>query len=359
MNDFAKRFERQTRFTQLGLRGQEQLQTARVLVVGCGALGGALAQSLVRSGIGHLVIVDRDVVEESNLPRQVLFETRHAHEHVEKAIAARETLEKIGGPTRIDAHAEHLDADNVERFVAGVDLVLDGTDNLETRYLVNDVCVERSLPWVYGGVVGASGLVMPILPGRGPCLACLFPEPPAAGVLPTCETAGVIQPAVALVAALQAGLALRILATRSSGGTSTDKASGSTSAKAASPLEARLYDLDAWDGHVRELRVERDPDCRCCGKRDFRFLREPSVRRAVSLCGRNTVQVRGARAKPDLERLAVALAPVARDVRRSGAILRFAVDDERYTVFADGRALIEGTDDTDRALALYDRYVGS
>jgi adenylyltransferase/sulfurtransferase len=350
MSDFVKRFERQTRFAPLGLEGQGQLQTARVLVVGCGALGGALAQSLVRSGIGHVVIVDRDVVEESNLPRQVLFTARHAHEHVEKALAARETLLQIGGPTRIDAHAEHLDADNVERFVTGADLVLDGTDNLETRYLVNDVCVERNLPWVYGGVVGASGLVMPILPGRGPCLACLFPEPPPAGVLPTCETAGVIQPAVALVAALQAGLALRILATREI---------GESSASARPSLEPHLYDLDAWDGHVRELRVERDPECRCCAKRDFRFLREPSVRRAVSLCGRNTVQVRGARAKPDLERLAVALAPVARDGRRSGAILRFAVDDERYTVFADGRALIEGTDDTDRALALYDRYVGS
>jgi molybdopterin/thiamine biosynthesis adenylyltransferase len=362
---FEKRFERQVRFSALGRSGQDQLASARVLVVGCGALGGALAQSLVRSGVGEVVIVDRDVVEESNLPRQVLFDARHAHEHVEKALAAKETLDRIGGPTRVEAHAEHLDADNVERFAEGAHLVLDGTDNLETRYLINDVCVERGLPWVYGGVVGASGLVLPVLPGKGPCLACLFPEPPPAGVLPTCETAGVIQPAVALVAALQAGLALRILATRASGATSAERSNekqgdlAHRDADANASLEPRLYDLDAWDGRVRELSVQKDPGCRCCGLRDFRFLREPAVRRAVSLCGRNTVQVRGARAKPDLERLAAALGPVARDVRRSGAILRFAVDDERYTVFADGRALIEGTDDTDRALALYDRYVGS
>jgi adenylyltransferase/sulfurtransferase len=340
---FEKRFERQTRFAPLGARGQAQLGKSRVLIVGCGALGGALAQNLVRSGVGELVIVDRDVVEESNLPRQVLFEERHAKERTEKAAAARETLVRIGGPTRIEAFSEHLDADNVERFVEGAGLVLDGTDNLETRYLLNDVCVERALPWIYGGVVGSNGLVMPVFPGRGPCLACLFPEPPPAGVLPTCETAGVIEPAVALVAALQSGLALRILAR----------------AETEELLEPRLYDMDAWDGRVRELSVARDPACRCCGKRDFCFLHQPAVRRAVSLCGRNTVQVRGARAKPDLARLAVALAPVARDVRQSGAILRFAVDGERYTVFADGRALIEGTDDPDRALALYDRYVGT
>jgi adenylyltransferase/sulfurtransferase len=340
MSGFERRFERQTRFAPLGRAGQLRLEDARVLVVGCGALGGALAQSLTRSGVGQLVIVDRDLVEESNLPRQVLFDARHAAERVEKAVAARETLARIGGPTKIEALVEHVDADNVERLVEGVTLLVDGTDNLETRYLLNDVCVERKLPWVYGGVVGAGGLVMPILPGAGPCLACLFPEPPPAGVLPTCETAGVLQPAVALVAALQAGLALRIIA-------GTEE------------FVPRLYELDAWDGRLRELNVGRDEDCRCCARGEFRYLREPVTRRATSLCGRNTVQVRGTRVKPDLSRLSAALAGVARDVRHQGAILRFSVDDERYTVFADGRALIEGTDDPERALSLYDRYIGT
>jgi len=340
VTNFEKRFERQTRFAQLGREGQARLQRSRVLVVGCGALGGSIAQSLARSGVGELVLVDRDIVEISNLPRQVLFSERHAQQRVEKAIAARETLASIGGPTTITALVEHVDADNVERLIEGAHLVLDGTDNLETRYLVNDVCVERKLPWVYGGVVGSGGLVLPILPNRGPCLACIFPEPPPAGVLPTCETAGVLQPAVALVAALQAGLALRILVERDS-------------------LVPRLVELDAWDGRVRELNVGRDANCRCCARSEFRFLREPVTKRATSLCGRNTVQVRGARVKPDLKRLAEGLAIVARDVRHQGAILRFSVDDERFTVFADGRALIEGTDDLERALTLYDRYVGT
>ena len=232
MNPPGPRFERQTRFAPLGRAGQARLEAARVLVVGCGALGGAVAQNLARSGIGRIVLVDRDVVEESNLPRQVLFEDRHARERTEKAVAARESLARIGGPTQVEAFVEHVDADNVERLVRDADLVVDGTDNLETRYLVNDVCVERGSPWIYGGVVGSGGLVLPVLPGRGPCLACLFPEPPPAGVLPTCETAGVLEPAVAAIAAVQSGLALRILT-------------------AAEELTPRLVELDVWEGRVR------------------------------------------------------------------------------------------------------------
>jgi len=337
---FERRFARQVRFTGLGARGQEQLAAKSALLVGCGALGGAIAQSLVRSGVGRLVIVDRDVVEESNLPRQVLFEERHARESVPKAEAAREVLARIGGPTRVEAHAAHLDVLNLPDFARGVDVVLDGTDNLETRYLVNDHCVEALIPWVYGGVVGSGGLVMPVIPGSGPCLRCIFPEAPPPGVLPTCETAGVIQPAVAFVAALQAGLALRILA-------------------GATPLVPRLVELDAWDGRAREIELARDPECPCCGARDFVYLRAARTQRAVKLCGRGTVQVRAARAKPDLDLVARNLNDIARDVRRQGPILRFAIESERFTLFADGRALIEGTEDEDRALALYDRYVGA
>lgn len=335
-----RRFARQTRFAQLGVDGQARLASKRALLVGCGALGGAIAQSLVRSGIGSLVIVDRDVVEESNLPRQVLFDERHAREAVLKAEAARESLARIGGPTRVEAHAAHVDVDNLGELAANADLVLDGTDNLETRYLVNDFCVEANVPWIYGGVVGSGGLVMPVLPGVGPCLRCVFPEAPPPGVLPTCETAGVIQPAVAFVAALQAGLALRILA-------------GTTR------LVPRLVELDAWDGRAREIELARVPECPCCGARDFQYLRAARTQRAVKLCGRGTVQVRAARTKPDLAVLAQHLSGVAHDVRHQGPILRFAIESERFTVFADGRALIEGTEDEDRALALYDRYVGA
>jgi adenylyltransferase/sulfurtransferase len=340
MSAHERRFARQVRFAPLGKVGQARLEASSALVVGCGALGGAIAQSLVRSGVGRLVIVDRDVVEESNLPRQVLFEDRHARDAALKAEAAREVLARIGGPTKVESHAAHLDAENLPQLAAGVGVIVDGTDNLETRYLVNDFAVETGTPWVYGGVVGSGGIVLPVLPGRGPCLRCVFPEPPPPGLLPTCETAGVLQPAVAFVAALQSGLALRILA-------SPDD------------LEPRLVELDAWDGRAREIALERDPACPCCGARDFQFLRAARTQRAVRLCGRGTVQVRAARSKPDLDQIARTLDGLAEDVRRQGAILRFSIPPERFTLFADGRALIEGTEDEDRALALYDRYVGA
>ena len=340
MAEFTRRFERQTRFAPLGQSGQARLERARVLLVGCGALGGALAQSLVRSGVGQLVLVDRDLVEESNLPRQVLFDERHARESTPKVEAARESLVRIGGPTTIHTHALHLDEQNAEELAQDADLVLDGTDNLSTRYLLNDLCVESARPWIYAGVLGSGGLVLPVLPGRGPCLRCLFPEPAPSASLETCETAGVLQPAVALIAALQAGLALRILVQPED-------------------LEPELYELDAWEPRVRSLSLSRDPECPCCARREFPFLHEATPHRAVRLCGRNTVQVRGARRATDLPRLAAALAGVATSIRRNELLLKFEVEDQRFTVFPDGRALIEGTEDIGRALALYDRYVGT
>jgi adenylyltransferase/sulfurtransferase len=338
------RFDRQVRFAPLGVEGQARLQRAHVLLVGCGALGGSLAQSLVRCGVGTLTLVDRDVVEPSNLPRQVLFEPGHVGRP--KAEAAREALARIGGPTRVAAHALHVDADNLEELARGCDLVLDGTDNLATRYLVNDLCVERGLPWVYGGVVGASGLVLPIVPGRGACLRCLFPQPAPPGSLPTCDTAGVILPAVAAVAAFQAGAALHLLA---------------ADEQARAAYVPHLLDIDAWSGLARRLPAPRDPECPCCTQRRFPFLLEPVERSAVSLCGRNTVQVRPqhAAARADLARLAERLRAQADALALDPALLAFELEGLRFTVFPDGRALIEGTQDVARARALYDRWVGA
>ncbi len=343
------RFDRQQRFAPFGASGQERMGRARVLLVGCGALGGSLAQTLVRCGVGELVLADRDVVELTNLPRQVLFEERHLGRP--KAEAARESLARIGGPSRVEAHAVHVDADNVEELAERADLVLDGTDNLATRYLVNDLCVERGTPWVYGGVVGASGLVMPVVPGRGACLRCLFPEPAPAGSLPTCDTAGVILPAVAAVASFQAGAALHLLA---------------ASDEARARFEPFLLDIDVWSGLARRLPAPRDEQCPCCAERKFPFLLEPVERSAVSLCGRNTVQVRpqlasGDRRGPgaDLARIAERVRAFARELALEPALLAFDVEGVRFTVFSDGRALIEGTQDVARARALYDRWVGA
>lgn len=340
---FDPRFDRQVRFAPLGPKGQARLEHSSVLVVGCGALGGASALQLVRSGVGRVRLVDRDVVELSNLPRQVLFEERHLGRS--KALAAKETLERIGGPTQIEAHAEHLDADNLSALADGVELVLDGTDNLATRYLLNDFCVERGLPWVYGGVVGGAGLVMPVVPLSSACLRCIFPEPPPAGSLPTCDTAGVILPAVLGIAALQCAAALRLL------GSSREQRES---------FEARLVELDLWNLEARSLAAARDPNCPCCAERNFVFLDAPAEGLAISLCGRNTVQIRPARrATTDLESVAQRLSASVVELSLRDGLLGFSAEGKRFTVFRDGRALIEGLDDPLRARALYDRFLGS
>jgi molybdopterin/thiamine biosynthesis adenylyltransferase len=335
------RFDRQIRFARMGLDGQRAIEGSRVLLVGCGALGGVLAQSLTRAGVGDLVLVDRDVVELTNLPRQVLFEERHASAGTPKVEAALETLGRIGGPTQFETHAAHVDSENLSEFAQKADLILDGTDNMATRYLINDWSVKTGTPWIYGGVVGSAGLVLAVLPGTGPCLRCVFPEPPPIGSLETCDTAGVIMPAVGLIASMQAGLAMRVLAEPSD-------------------FQPALIELDAWSGTVRELRLERRSDCPACGTREFPFLDVPEQEQAISLCGRNTVQVRGrAGSSVDLARLASRLEPLAKEVRLAGPLLRVRIEELVLTVFPDGRALIEGTDQAERALAIYDRFIGA
>lgn len=336
--DLTQRFERQVRFAPFGRVGQANLVSARVLVVGCGALGGILAQTFFRAGVGELVLVDRDVVELSNLPRQVLFDERHAREGTPKALAARETLERSGGPSALTAHVLHLDARNLELVAEDVDLVLDGTDNLETRYLLNDFCVERGLPWVYAGVVGSAGLVLPIRPGRTACLACLFPAAPPEGTLPTCDTAGVLLPAVGAVASFAAGLGLRLLA------------------RPEDELESALLELDTWNGVVRRLSAPRDPECRACARREFTHLHRVGGE-ALALCGRNTVQI-PARAARALASVARALASGASQVQLHERLLRFAFEGCRVSVFPDGRALVEGTSDVRRAAELHERALG-
>lgn len=334
-----ERFDRQIRFASLGARGQERLSAARVLLVGTGALGGVLAQTLVRAGVGQLVLADRDIVERSNLPRQVLFEDQHAEAGEAKVVAARMSLERIGGPTRLECHAVHVDGRNLAELAAGCDLILDGTDNLATRYLINDFSIQQGIPWIYGGVVGGAGLVLPVLPGKGPCLRCVFRTPPPPGSLPTCDTAGVILPAVSLVASMQAGLALRIL-----GGSDLPKPG--------------LIELDAWNGEVRRLEARPDPTCPCCGLGKFEFWDQSQGDETLTLCGRNTVQVHRPGPAPDLDAIAARLAGVATRIQRAGPLLRAEVDDLVLTVFPDGRTLIEGTDDPQRAQGIFDRWIG-
>ncbi|MEO1699633.1 MAG: ThiF family adenylyltransferase [Planctomycetota bacterium] len=345
----AERFARQTRFAALGEDGQERLAGSTVLVVGAGALGGSSALWLARAGVGRLIVVDRDIVEVSNLPRQVLFTEEHARNGTPKAFAAAEALRAVGGPTVVEPHATHLGPTELATLGRDVDLVLDGTDNMRTRYLVNDWCVREGKPWVYGGVVSSGGLVLPIEPGKGPCLRCVFRDPPPPASLPTCDTAGVIGPAVGLVASMQAGLALRILAER-------PRAEGDGAGRGD---RAPLLELDAWRGDARRIDVPRDPSCPCCGERSFPFLDDADDVEAVSLCGRNTVQVLGGGPRVDGSELVGRLAGAGVEARALGPLVRFEADGHRFTVFADGRTLVEGTEDTGRALSLVARWVGA
>lgn len=347
---FAARFDRQTRF--LGPAAQARLQSSRVLLVGTGALGGVLAQNLVRAGVGELILCDRDIVEVSNLPRQVLFEDRHAEAGTPKVTAALETLARIGGPTKLRAEACHVNAENLPDLADGVQLVLDGTDNLATRYLINDWCIANDTPWIYGGVVGSGGLVLPVLPGQGACLRCIFPDPPPAGSLPTCDSAGVIAPAVGVIASMQAGAALRILCAEPGDGTKD-------SPRHAPGLAPKLLQIDVWTGSLLAVDADQRPGCPTCDLADFEFLHAPASREPVVLCGRNTVQIAGGPTKPDLDAIAQRSAAFADLVQNLGVLLRITDAGIVLTLFPDGRALVEGTDDIDRARALYDRYLGA
>jgi adenylyltransferase/sulfurtransferase len=336
-SDADSRFSRQIRFSGIGEVGQAKIGAARVAVVGCGALGSFAAGALARAGIGFLRLIDRDYVEWSNLQRQWLYEESDARDGLPKAVAAARALERANSGSRYEGVVADLTHGNIDDSLDGMDLVVDGTDNFETRYLINDYCVDRGVPWIYGAAVGGYGLTMPVRPGVTACLRCVYPEPPA-GAQPTCETAGVVNTVTSIVASLQVSAVYRMLVGEDVPGTITT--------------------VDVWTGAVRTTGAPaRDPHCPCCGRRDFEYL--DGCRRApVSLCGRNAVQIHD-RARPlDLPALARELAPLG-DVRSNDFALRFTLPDYDLTFFPDGRAIVKGTTDPGVARSLYSRYIGS
>jgi adenylyltransferase/sulfurtransferase len=334
-----QRYSRQVLFDRLGTEGQEKLAAGTVLIVGCGALGSMNATLLARAGVGRLRVVDRDVVDLTNLHRQVLFDEDDVAAGLPKAEAAARRLRRVNSTIAVEATVADVTPRNVEALVAGVSLVVDGLDNFETRYLLNDACLAAGKPWIYGGVLGAVGMTMNVLPGAGPCLRCLFPEPPPPGTLPTCDTAGVIGPAPAVVASLQSAEACKILV--------------------GSPDVRRdLLYVDVWEGSFRSTRVARAGDCPACGRQRYDFLRRQVVSWAVTLCGRNAVQITpGTPADLPLDRLAADLARVG-TVSHNGFLLQFSVGGIDMIIFPNGRAIVKGTTDVETARGLYARYVG-
>lgn len=333
------RYSRQLVFSGLGEAGQQRLMRSRVAIVGCGALGSFQAEALARAGVGYLRLIDRDYVEWSNLQRQWLYEESDAEEGLPKAVAAARRLARVNSSVAVEPAVRDLTAENVSGLLGGVDLILDGTDNFETRYLINDFAVKEHVPWIYGAAVASYGLTMPVVPGRTACLKCLYPEPPS-GAQPTCETAGVLNAVTAAVAAIQAGDALKILAGK------------------ANELARRITMLDVWTGRIRQVEQPGPvAGCMACGERRFLHLQE-TPRRPVSLCGRNAVQVHERERPLDLEELKARLAPLG-EVRANEFALRFTIPPYEMTIFPDGRAIIKGTADTGVARSLYARYVGA
>jgi adenylyltransferase/sulfurtransferase len=333
-----ERYSRQILFSGIGERGQEALLQAHAAIAGCGALGSFHAAALARAGVGQITIIDRDYVEPSNLHRQWLFEESDAAGAMPKAAAAERRLARVNSHVRVRGIVADLTAANVEELLGGADVILDGTDNFETRYLINDFAVSRGIPWIYGAAVGSYGLTMPVLPGQSACLRCVYPDPPA-GAQPTCETAGVLNTIVSAVASLQVADALRILV------------------DPAAFVHSRITTIDVWGGGIRQIDAPaRDPDCPTCGRREFSYLKE-TRRQPVSLCGRNAVQISECGRAVDLLELKARLEPLG-EVRANEFALRFLAPPYEMTVFADGRAIVKGTNDTGVARSLYARYVG-
>ena len=339
VNKLEHRYSRQVLFTPIGAEGQQRLAQASVTVVGCGATGSALVGLLARSGVGRLVIVDRDYVEASNLQRQSLFDEGDAADSVPKAIAAARKLATFNSAIEIEPQVADLTPANVERLLSGVDLLLDGTDNFETRYLINDFAVSTSTPWIYTAAVGSYAATMNIIPGETACLACLFPDAPR-GMLETCETAGILNSAVNLVASIAASEALKLLV------------------GARSALRPTLLAWDVWSNQHSEVSAAAPAsDCRCCRRKEFIHL-AGTQRPHITLCGRNSVQIHERERSIDFSELSVRLKPHGQ-VRHNQFVLKFWQGSYEMTLFPDGRAIFAGTTDTALARSLYARYVGS
>lgn len=336
------RYSRQILFNGIGEEGQRKLLAARVLIVGCGALGSAHAEALGRAGVGRIRLVDRDFVEPSNLQRQTMFTESDAEQRLPKAIAAANHLHEINSEIEIEPHVADVNYSNIEQLIDGCDVVLDGTDNFTTRYLINDACVKHETNWIYGAAVGSYGVTMTIRPHQSACLRCVFEEAPPAASAPTCDTAGVIMPIITLVSAMQVTETLKLRAGR------------------VENLHQSLMQFDVWRNEWRKIAIGApNPDCRTCGLGQYETLNPVSTETAAVLCGRDAIQISPSQPTSiDFHSLAERLRP-AGDVKFNEYLLRFKTGPFELTVFQDARSIVRGTDQIATARSLYAKYIGN
>lgn len=334
-----ERYSRQILFSPIGKKGQKKLQESSVLIVGAGALGTVISNQLVRAGIGQIRIVDRDYVEISNLQRQMLYTEEDVEAYKPKAIAAKERLKKVNAGVHIQAHVTHVSADNIEELTDGIDIIFDGTDNFQTRFLLNDIAYKKNIPFAYGGVISSRGMAAFLMPDRTPCLRCLMQNPVTNGQ--TCDTVGVINPIVNIVSSIQVTEGLKFM-------------TGNIN-----KLKNKLVTFDIWHNEYIEINYgDKDLSCPTCGQREYPALQHQSGTEETILCGRNTVQIHQ-RHQMNLDVWEERLNEVA-STKLTPFLLEASISDEiKFVIFTDGRVLVQGTEDVVLARTLYDRYIGS
>jgi adenylyltransferase/sulfurtransferase len=336
-NPHINRYKRQSILDEIGDDGQNTLKKSSALIIGCGALGNVIADHLTRAGIGKIRIVDRDIVELENLQRQILFDETDIGKP--KAIAAQEKLKKVNSEIEIEALLKDFNPNNAEKIFGETNIVLDGTDNMETRYLINDICVKKEIPWIYGGAVSTYGMSMNIVPQDTPCLVCAFPKIPKAGSLPTCDTVGVLNTVPSIIASIQVTEALKILLGK--------------------VYKRDLIIFDVWTQDFQAIKIRKTSDCNCCSNQNYLYLNSKKVEITTKLCGNNSVQINpGRETVVSFENLAERLKNVG-DVKLSPVHMIFETQDAKITLFSDGRAIVKGTDDETKAKSIYAKYIGN
>lgn len=335
-----KRYQKQTLLPEIGEEGQERLFESRVVVVGCGALGSVIANTLVRMGVGSVIIADRDYVEEDNIHRQILFDESDIKENLPKAVAAYRKLERVNSSVHIKPVVTDINAENILSIIDSADCVIDGTDNFETRFLINDACYRLRIPWIYGGVIGTNGMSFTIIPGLTACFRCFIRDMPAVGETQTCDTAGVLPTVVSITASIETTEAIKILVGRKE------------------DLLQTLFVVDVWKGSWDSLSLEPDEHCPLCGEGRYDFLESRSSSRAVSLCGKNAVQITPReKITVDFDHLAGRLKN-AGEVTFNEFILKFTTGDLEISLFKTGRAIIKGIEDETSARIAFSKYIG-